>query len=171
MYYQHKAIDSSNGSDLFFHLIHLFNFYQKSITDIFPFKFSLLRLRLRRRRSVLAFGERNSAHLFSFALLACHSPVHLRLRRSPKARDSVQGALSRKRRVLERCAERLGARVTLSLGDTRDSVTREIRCTAFGEEGAQAVCARLRREELGASLENSSLRRRRSLGESFGAQR
>jgi len=78
--------------------------------------------RPRRRRCT---GALSRTHLF--ALLACHSPVHLRLRRSPKARDSVQGALSRKRRVLERCAERLGARVTLSLGDTRDSVTREKR--------------------------------------------
>jgi len=50
-----------------------------------------------------------------------------------------------KRREEKRSAERLGARVTLSLGDTRDSVTREIRCT---ELGATKVTREMRRVSL-----------------------
>jgi len=65
------------------------------------------------------------------ASLACHSPVHLRLRRT---RFGARRSLEKEKE--KRSAERLGARVTLSLGDTRDSVTREIRCTSHlcGEE-------------------------------------
>jgi len=81
----------------------------------------------KRREALLfsfAFGE-----LFLFVLLSCALRV-TRLRR-------------REREEFSR-AERLGARVTLSLGDTRDSVTREIRCTSLGAREITRVRRRRR---------------------------